>query len=67
RGATSPYGMAGGCPGRPGRNRLYRKGAAEPIELPSIACIGVEPGDRLVIETPGGGGYGDPAGRIEGK
>ena len=67
RRATSPYGMAGGCPGRPGRNRLYRKGAAEPIELPSITCIGVEPGDRLVIETPGGGGYGDPAGRIEGK
>ena len=64
RRTTSPYGMAGGCPGRPGRNRLFRKGVAEPIELPSIAHVSVKPGDRLVIETPGGGGYGDPADRM---
>ena len=28
------------------------------IELPSIAATEVAPGDRLVLETPGGGGYG---------
>jgi 5-oxoprolinase (ATP-hydrolysing) len=28
------------------------------LELPGIGGIAVEPGDQIVIETPGGGGYG---------
>ncbi|MCG6923304.1 MAG: hydantoinase B/oxoprolinase family protein, partial [Acidobacteria bacterium] len=52
-----PYGLEGGGPGRPGRQRLERAtGGRE--ELGAIDGREVGPGDRLVIETPGGGGYG---------
>ncbi|MBV8201454.1 MAG: hydantoinase B/oxoprolinase family protein [Acidobacteria bacterium] len=53
----APYGAAGGEPGRPGRQRLVRAGGQE-LELPPIAGCEVEAGDRLVLETPGGGGWG---------
>jgi N-methylhydantoinase B len=49
-----PWGMAGGQPGARGRNRL--NGA----ELPPKCQLEVAAGDRLCIETPGGGGYGSP-------
>ena len=42
---------------RPQRGRA-RLGAIE--ELPGVAQTRMEPGDVLVIETPGGGGYGAP-------
>jgi N-methylhydantoinase B len=51
----SPDGVAGGEPGARGRTLL--NGA----ELPAKVTRGLEPGDVLVIETPGGGGYGRPA------
>ncbi len=52
-----PFGLAGGGAGATGRNRLVRAdGRSE--DLPAIATISVAPGDVLVIETPGGGGYG---------
>jgi 5-oxoprolinase (ATP-hydrolysing) len=52
-----PYGMAGGSPGALGRNRIQR---ADGTVLPFGGCdsVRVQPGDLLVIETPGGGGYG---------
>jgi 5-oxoprolinase (ATP-hydrolysing) len=54
-----PYGLAGGLPGAPGRNAVERAdGTVE--ELPGVAQTRMEPGDVLVIETPGGGGYGAP-------
>ncbi len=52
-----PYGAAGGGPGQPGRQRLVRA-AGEVLELAPIAGCEVEAGDRLVLETPGGGGWG---------
>ncbi|MBV8200774.1 MAG: hydantoinase B/oxoprolinase family protein [Acidobacteria bacterium] len=52
-----PYGAGGGGPGQPGRQRLLRAGGEE-LELASIAGCEVEPGDRLLLETPGGGGWG---------
>ena len=55
----APYGAAGGGPGQPGRQRLLRA-AGEVLELPSVAACEVEAGDRLVLETPGGGGWGTP-------
>lgn len=53
---VGPYGLAGGGAGRPGANRLVRAGAA--IDLGGKQALRVLPGDRLVIETPGGGGWG---------
>jgi N-methylhydantoinase B len=47
-----PPGADGGEPGRPGRNLLNGE------ELPPKASGTLHPGDRLRIETPGGGGHG---------
>ena len=54
-----PYGVEGGEPGQPGRQRLVRA-AGEVEELASIDGREVGPGDRLILETPGGGGWGRP-------
>jgi 5-oxoprolinase (ATP-hydrolysing) len=55
-----PYGLQGGGPGARGRNAVERSnGSVE--ELPGKATLRLEPGDRLVVETPGGGGFGSPA------
>lgn len=52
-----PYGVKGGRHGKPGKHTLLRKQeVAESV--PGIASFTVQPGDRLLIETPGGGGYG---------
>lgn len=48
----APWGIAGGGPARSGRNLL--KGE----ELPPKVSLHVERGDRLAVETPGGGGWG---------
>ncbi|RMG46576.1 MAG: 5-oxoprolinase [Acidobacteria bacterium] len=55
-----PRGARGGGAGLPGAQRLRRAGGATE-ELPAIAGTRVGPGDRLVVETPGGGGWGAPA------
>ncbi|MEX1323154.1 MAG: hydantoinase B/oxoprolinase family protein, partial [Synechococcaceae cyanobacterium] len=57
-----PFGLAGGEPGLPGRNRLLRAGGAGEL-LSGAAQVTVAAGDVLVVETPGGGGFGaaDPA------
>ena len=54
-----PLGARGGAPGARGRNLLTRAGD-EPVELPSKSEGSLRPGDRLRIETPGGGGHGPP-------
>ena len=48
-----PYGLEGGSGGRPGRNLL--NGSV----IGSKGHFEARPGDRLTIETPGGGGYGE--------
>jgi N-methylhydantoinase B len=48
----APPGAAGGAPGAPGRNLLDGE------ELPPKASGSLRPGQRLRIETPGGGGFG---------
>jgi N-methylhydantoinase B len=50
-----PSGAHGGEPGACGRNLLDGE------ELPSKAIGPLERGQRLRIETPGGGGYGEPS------
>lgn len=52
-----PYGVAGGGPGKVGRQRLVRADG-EVVELAGIDSAEVEAGDRLVLETPGGGAWG---------
>ncbi len=57
RRAVAPWGLAGGETGAPGRNLLLSRNGEE-IALPSKFTRRLEPGDRLRIETPGGGGWG---------
>jgi 5-oxoprolinase (ATP-hydrolysing) len=60
RRGSSPYGLKGGNAGEPGRNRLQRAGTHTWEELGWAAHVEVRPGDVLLIETPGGGGWGEP-------
>jgi N-methylhydantoinase B len=53
----APPGADGGAAGQPGRNLLDGE------ELEPKAIGELAPGQRLRIETPGGGGYGSPAAR----
>ena len=58
RRAFQPYGMAGGCPGERGLNLLRFAEDDRTISLGGKNTISVQPGDRLLIHSPGGGGYG---------
>jgi 5-oxoprolinase (ATP-hydrolysing) len=59
RRAVAPFGLKGGADGAPGRQWVERAaGQVEPLTGTDRAELG--PGDRFVIETPGGGGYGPP-------
>ncbi|MFY0611135.1 MAG: hydantoinase B/oxoprolinase family protein [Hyphomicrobiaceae bacterium] len=57
-----PYGLAGGNDGRPGRfSHVTTSGT---MQLPSkISGVRLVAGDRIRLETSGGGGWGDPANR----
>jgi 5-oxoprolinase (ATP-hydrolysing) len=57
RSAWSPYGVAGGEPGRRGQNSL-RSADHRESDLAGSCELAVEAGDRLTIKTPGGGGFG---------
>ncbi len=47
-----PWGLAGGEAGKAGINRLVNK------TVNAKQCLTVQAGERLTIETPGGGGWG---------
>ncbi|MED5417041.1 MAG: hydantoinase B/oxoprolinase family protein, partial [Candidatus Latescibacterota bacterium] len=51
------HGLDGGEAGAPGRQRWIRADGTV-RELKAIDGVEVGPGDRLIMETPGGGGYG---------
>jgi N-methylhydantoinase B len=53
-----PYGLKGGESGLPGINRLVGTGATQ--ELPGKVNFSGKIGDRIRIETPGGGALGNP-------
>ena len=57
--SVAPFGLHGGAPGACGRNRLLRADASRQ-ELPGCCAIALQPGEALCIETPGGGGFGEP-------
>lgn len=52
-----PWGLAGGAPGASGRNTLIQKEGGQQV-LPARFTRSFQAGDRLRIETPGGGGWG---------
>ena len=57
RRAVAPRGIAGGCDAEPGRNWVERADGSRE-ELGATGWADMRPGDRFVVLTPGGGGYG---------
>ncbi len=53
---TRPWGLAGGGEGAAGANYLVSK--RKRVRLPGKTNVRLSPGDRIRIETPGGGGWG---------
>jgi 5-oxoprolinase (ATP-hydrolysing) len=54
-----PFGLAGGTAAACGENWLQRRDQP-PVQLPGSIAVELEPGDRVRVLTPGGGGYGEP-------
>jgi 5-oxoprolinase (ATP-hydrolysing) len=53
-----PFGLAGGAPGQVGKARIERAdGTVQAMAATDLVEVGA--GDAIVIETPGGGGWGD--------
>ena len=59
RATGRPWGLFGGRPGRSARYVLNPDGD-DPIELGSKATVTLDPDAVASVQTPGGGGYGDP-------
>lgn len=57
---TYPWGVKGGEPGTRSRKLLVRATGEQEILPSKIDHIFVKPGDRLIFDTWGGGGWGDP-------
>ncbi|MDH3498752.1 MAG: hydantoinase B/oxoprolinase family protein [Acidimicrobiia bacterium] len=53
-----PWGLNGGGAGATGEDWLIR--GSSPERLPGKVTVEVRPGDRLLVRTPGGGGWGTP-------
>jgi N-methylhydantoinase B len=61
RRAFAPYGLEGGAAGAPGGAAMQLPGEPEPTSIPAKVSRRVPKGTILRIETPGGGGWGEPA------
>jgi N-methylhydantoinase B len=57
RRSRGPYGLAGGSDGSPGRTTIVRHDGSEE-EVPGKTSIRVHSGERVRVESPGGGGWG---------
>jgi N-methylhydantoinase B len=57
RRSRGPYGLNGGSDGAPGRTTVLRADGREET-LPGKASTRLKPGERIRIESPGGGGWG---------
>lgn len=53
---SAPWGLCGGSDGEKGNNLLIHNGTVR--TLPDKFTMDVAAGDEVVLETPGGGGYG---------
>jgi 5-oxoprolinase (ATP-hydrolysing) len=54
---VAPFGVAGGGAGATGRNWIERAGGGRE-EFGATFSADVQPDDVIVIQTPGGGGFG---------
>jgi len=54
-----PWGLHGGEPGKPGKIVIRKRDGRE-LVMPGKFSIVLEEGDEVIIETPGGGGWGPP-------
>ncbi len=54
----APKGLSGGEDGRTGRNLLLRRGRK--VSLAAKATVDLRKDDVVIVETPGGGGWGPP-------
>jgi len=59
RHTVAPPGALGGEPGSVGRHALRKRNGSEE-SLPAKTTRGLVPGETIVVQTPGGGGYGLP-------
>ena len=60
-GRTGPLGALGGADGAVNEVTVWQNGAPyTPVHLSKEQNIPLQPGDRVRVKTPGGGGYGDP-------
>ena len=57
RRSRGPYGLAGGADGAPGRTLIIRHDGSEE-KLPGKTSVRLRSGERIRIESPGGGGWG---------
>jgi N-methylhydantoinase B len=63
-GRFGPPGALGGRDGAPNRVEVIRDGVGSvPPHLSKAQDLPLKPGDRVRVDTPGGGGYGDPLAR----
>jgi len=55
-----PFGLHGGQPGKCGTQYVIRNNNNQIVHLKSIDGCTLQPHDRLILNTPGGGGWGEP-------
>ncbi|KAI0888127.1 Hydantoinase B/oxoprolinase-domain-containing protein [Annulohypoxylon maeteangense] len=62
RRVSRPYGLHGGEDGAPGENLILRKsgGKERLVSLGPRGIVKLQSGERFIIRTPGGGGWGTP-------
>ncbi|KDD76224.1 hydantoinase B/oxoprolinase, partial [Helicosporidium sp. ATCC 50920] len=65
RRAFAPFGLLGGGPGARGRN-LWLRADGGVVSLGGKATVQVSTGDRILIQSPGGGGYGPSRALLQG-
>ena len=61
---TAPRGAAEGSDGAKAISRILRRDGREEV-IPSKQMLVLHAGDRLIVETAGGAGYGNPRERLQ--
>jgi N-methylhydantoinase B len=57
---SQPYGLEGAEPGQSGKATVTPANSSQSIDLPGKCSRKLKQGDTLRLETPGGGGWGNP-------